>query len=628
MVMSFLHPVFIYMMLPVTLILFYFIMTGAKEGFVMFEPRVLEKLRFQSKSLSRPAREALFLMAFIFMIIALAQPVIKEGEVVVEAKSADILIGLDISDSMKAEDRFPNRLDFAKAKAIELIEQAPHNRIGVLAFAKHDYIVSPLSFDHSSVAFLLSKVKTNNITEKGTRLDSMLSSAIAMLEHAKQKNLLLFTDGGDTEDFSHEIELAKENGLRLFIIGVGTEKGSPVRTTAGDFIKHEGKILISRLNPDIKELATQTGGVYIESVLGDDDIKTMLKEIESMTEKSTMKEETIVQYIQLFYYPLALAVFFLLLAFSSLPKSMAKSLVLLGLIGLSVPDARAGLLDFQKLKDAKEAYSQEDYAKSRSIYEEFAFKSPEAVYNLANSLYKDKEYEKALKVFEKVKTDKTELKAKALYNSGNTHVQLQQYQEALSAYEKSLELKEDKETRENYEAVKKFLEEQEKNDSQDQQDENKEDENKQDDKNSEDKTENEQENNAQDSKSKDQSKEQKDQQEQKQDKDASQKDEEQDSGQKSDKQKNEEENRSNASEEKEQEKSDTTEQKSDDMEQEQSKGAEQTEAGETEEVPVTMQNMSDLEAKKWLDVIKGSQKGHLYKMEESEHKEDENEKPW
>ena len=620
--MSFLYPVFIYLMLPVTLILFYFIMTGTKESFVMFDKRVLDKLRFQSKSLSRNAREALFLMAFIFMIIALAQPVIKEGEVVVEAKSADILIGIDISDSMKAEDRFPNRLDFAKAKAIELIKKAPHNRIGVLAFAKHDYIVSPLSFDHSSVAFLLSKVQTDNITEKGTRLDSMLSSAIAMLEHAKQKNLLLFTDGGDEEDFSQEIALAKENGLRLFIIGIGTEQGSPVRTAAGDFVKHEGKILISRLNPEIKELATQTGGVYIESVLGEDDIKAMLKEIESMTEKSTMKEETIAQYIQLFYYPLALAVFFLLLAFSSLPKSVAKSFVLLGLIALSIPDARAGLLDFQKLQNAKEAYSQEDYAKSRSIYEEFAFKSPEAVYNLANSLYKDNEYEKALKVFDEVKTDNAELKAKVLHNSGNTHVQLKQYKEALSAYEKSLELKEDKETRENYEAVKKFLEEEQENkDDQEQQDEN-----QQDDKNSEDKKEKDQENKAQDSKSKDQSQEQKDQQEKKQDKD-----EKKDSQQKSDKQKNEEENKSQASDEKkkEQEKSSTTEQKSDEKKQEQSKSDEQKEEdAESKDMPVSMQNMSDLEAKKWLNVIKKSQKGHLYKMEDFEHKEDENEKPW
>ena len=627
--MSFLYPIFIYLMLPVTLILFYFIMTGAKESFVMFDKRVLDKLRFQSKSLSRPAREALFLMAFVFMILALAQPVIKEGEVVVEAKSADILIGIDISDSMKAEDRYPNRLDFAKAKAIELIKQAPHNRIGVLAFAKHDYIVSPLSFDHSSVAFLLSKLKTDNITEKGTRLDSMLSSAIAMLEHAKQKNLLLFTDGGDTEDFSQEIELAKENGLRLFIIGVGTDQGSPVRTAAGDFVKHEGKILISRLNPEIKELATQTGGVYIESVLGEDDIKTMLKEIESMTEKSTMKEEKIAQYIQLFYYPLALAVFFLLLAFSSMPKSMAKAFLLLGFVSLSIPDARAGLLDFQKLKSAKEAYAQEEYTKSRSIYEEFALNSPEAVYNLANSLYKEKEYEKALKVFDEVKTEKAELKAKALHNSGNTHVQLKQYKEALRAYEKSLELKENKETRENYEAVKKFLEdEQEKQDKQEQ----KQDENQQNDKDSEDKQENEQNNNSQDSKSKDRWQEQKDQQEQTQDKDTSQKDKGDDSQQKSDKQKSEEEKKSEASEEekKEQEKSGKSEQKSDEMKQEKRDASEQKEAEghASEETPVTMQNMSDLEANKWLNVIKQSQKGHLYKMEDFEHKEDENEKPW
>ena len=612
--MTLLYPIFIYLMLPVTFILFYFIMTGSKETYAAFDKDVLDRLRHENKSLSRMARNTLFLISFILMILAMSQPVIKEGEIVVEAKSADILVGIDISDSMKAEDRYPNRLDFAKHKAMELIKTAPHNRIGVLAFAKHDYIVSPLSFDHSSVAFLLSKVNTGNITEKGTHLDSMLRSAIAMLEHADTKNLLLFTDGGDSEDFSKEITLAKDNGLRLFIIGVGTSKGSPVRAEDGGFVKYNGNILISKLNTQIQDLATKTGGVYIEAVLGDEDIETMLKEIESITEKSTLKEETIPQYIQLFYYPLGLAIFFLLLAFASIPRQWAKNFAFLPFIFLGYEDARAGLLDFKKLETAKEAYVSEEYKKSAAMYEEFAIESPEAVYNLGNSLYKDEDYERALKVFNEVSTKDSDLKAKTLHNLGNTHVKLQQYEDALASYEQALEINDDKQTRENYEAVKKFLEEQK---EQEQNQKDNQDEEKKDDK-------------QKDSKDKKNS----DDQDKKEDNQDESKDKENEkSSEKNDKQKSEQDAKDNKEKDSKESMKDKQEEEKKESEAKQKSqkpedSLEEAQEQKTQVKAVNSKEMSDLEAKKWINLIQKSQKGHLYKMQDAEHKEDSNEKPW
>ncbi|MBE0499472.1 MAG: VWA domain-containing protein [Campylobacterales bacterium] len=597
--MSFLYPIFIYLMLPLMLVLFYLMATGSRRSLVHFDASVLQRLRLHSRGMSQNSRNILFFVSFVFMTLALAQPVIKEGEITVEAKSADILIAIDISDSMKAEDRYPNRLEFAKSKAIELIKQASHNRIGVLAFARHDYIVSPLSFDHASVAFLLSRLQTDNITEKGTHFDSMLHSAESMLSHAKKKNLLLFTDGGDSSDFSKEIGLAKEKDLRIFVIGIGSEQGSPVKSEAGSFVKHQGNILISKLNPEMKKLATQTGGVFIEAVLGDEDIKTMLEEIEAIAEKSSLKEEKIPRYTQLFYYPLALAVLFLLLAFSSLPR--ARNLLLLGLLLGSTENARADLLDFQTLQKAKEAYSQEQYEQSAALYEAFADKSSEAAYNYANSLYKAKAYEKAIEAYAKVESQTPELKAKALHNSGNAYAKLQQYQEALAAYEEALKLNEDKETKENYEAVKKLLQEQKK----EQKDEKQKDE--------------------EDSKSEDEKKEETPQDEKK-DQEGS---------------KSEDEQKSDASQN-EQKKSEKEEEKPEKGEAEGKKQEEQTQSeadseepeaqegqkDDAQELPVNMKKMSDLEAQKWLKVLQASQKGHLYKMQEREHERDEDEKPW
>ncbi len=627
--MSFLYPMFLYAMLPMLAILSFFIFTGSNENFKMFNKEVLDKLRIESKALNKKARYALFFTAMTLMTVALAKPVIKDGEVVVEAKSADILIGIDISDSMKAEDLYPNRIEFAKHKAIDLIKNAPHTRIGVLAFAKHDYIVSPLSFDHSSVAFLLSKVNTGNITEKGTHLDSMLNSAISMLEHASQKNLLIFTDGGDDKDFSKEISHAKQKGLRVFIIGVATEQGSPVRSADGGFIKYNGKILISKINPELKTLATETGGVYIEAVLGDEDIKQIMKEIESSTKKATLKEEIIPQYIQLFYYPLALAVLFLLLAFSSFPRKLVKNFVLIAFAFFGLEDARAGMLDFQKLHEAKEAYKAHEFKTSAGIYKEFAIQSPEAVYNLANSLYKEGEFEQALKVYKSLDDQKDELKTKALSNSGNALVKLKKYEEALQAYENSLAIKEDKNTRENYEAVKKFLQEQKKKE-QDKKDDKK-DEKKDDKKNkdSKDKKSDKKEN-KKEKKSKDQDKDQKqksdkkDSQDKKDDKKKSKDKEKKESEEKKKSEQKDKGSDEDKKKKEEQEKKEKEKQKSQKKKDEKSDAQKQA----SKNASVQMKKMSDLEAKKWLKMIKGSQKGHLYKMEDAAHEEDENEKPW
>jgi len=610
--MSFNYPIFIYIMLPALMMLFYFMFKSSRENFKMFDKEVLEKLRLESKALSKNSRYALFFSAFVLMVFALAQPVIKEGEIKVEAKSADILIGIDISDSMKAEDRYPNRLDFSKHKAMSLIKSAPHNRIGVLAFAKHDYIVSPLSVDHASVAFLLSKINTNNITEKGTHLDSMLNSAISMLEHAKEKNILLFTDGGDSEDFSKEIELAKESGLKIFIIGVGTQEGSPVRSAEGGFVKQNGNILISKINPKLKSLALETGGVYIESLLGDADINAMMSEIEKMTHKSTLKEETIPQYTQLFYYPLALAVLFLLLAFSSFPKSLRKSFILILLAFLSVDEAKAGLLDFQKLQEAKTAYSQKEYEKASVIYEDFIMESSEAVYNLGNSLYKEGKYDRALKVYETIETDKEGLKAKALSNSGNAQVKLKKYEEALKVYEESLKLEENRETRENYEAVKKFLEEQKKKEDKKQK---KSDKDQKSDKNKE--------KNSQDKSKKEQDKKKENKKENKKDKESQDKKENKDKQKSEAKDKEKQESKKNETQEKKNQK----DKKKEEMKSSKPKDKQKSDK-KAKQIPVSQQKMSELEAKKWLKMIKNSQKGHLYKMDAKEHKEDENEKPW
>jgi len=283
--MSFLHPEFLYYMLPLIFILFGLLLTQKEAHATFFSDEVMQKLRVSSNTLTLKARNALFFLIAVLMTIALAGPVIKDGKIEVTAKSADIMIALDISDSMLAEDVYPSRLQLAKQKALELLRLAPNERIGVIAFAKNSYLVSPLSFDHDAVAFLLKKLDTNAITEQGTDFMAMLEVVDKSIKKDVKKYLLILTDGGDKKDFANEIAFAKEKGITIFVLGIGTPQGAPIKLENGEFIKQNGKIIVSKLNEKIADLAKKSGGVYIESVNSNADVKAMLKEIEQNSKK-------------------------------------------------------------------------------------------------------------------------------------------------------------------------------------------------------------------------------------------------------------------------------------------------------------------------------------------------------
>ena len=466
--MHFLHPEFFYYMLPPMFILFGLLLTqkGVQESFFSLE--VMNRLRVSTNTLTLRARNGLFFLIGILVVISLAGPVINDGKVEVKAKSVDIMIALDISDSMLAEDLYPNRLKLAKQKILTLLHEAPTERIGIIAFAKNSYLVSPLSFDTAAVSFLLGSLSTDSITEKGTNLLSMLKVVDQSIKDKSKRYLLILSDGGDKSDFSEEIRFAKEHHITIFVLGVATDKGAPIKKADGTFIKQNGSVIISKLNPAISKLATSTSGVYIESVNSDKDIKMMLHEIESHSKKKVLKSQEIKRFIPLFYYPLGLALFLLLFATSSMSKRKSVHLPVLFFVAVMMGQAsavHANVLDFMKLDEAKKAYESGSYEKSQKIYERYKnrSKNAEVNYNIANTLYKQGRYKEAIKNYKKAVFDDKNMRAKKYANLGNAYVKSHEkegLQKAIKAYEESLKIHEDKETRENLEAVKKALKEQ------------------------------------------------------------------------------------------------------------------------------------------------------------------------
>ena len=609
--MNFLYPDFLYFILPIIFILFGFLLTQKEIQADFFSDEVMKRLRVTSNGLTLQVRNTLFFISSILLVIALAGPVIEDGKVEVKAKSADIMMALDISDSMLAEDVYPNRLKASKQKMIEFLKISSKERIGVIAFAKNSYLVSPLSFDHSAVRFLLKQLNTDSITEKGTDFLSALNVIDSAVKKESKKYLLLFSDGGDSQDFSKEIAFAKEKNIVIFIIGMGTTKGAPIKRKDGSFIKQNGVIIISKLNAQIADLATKTGGVYIENVNSTDDVKAIMKEINRISEKKELRKEKIDKFIPLFYYPLALALLIILIALSSFSKqNFSKFLSAFVLITLLNPtqDAEAGLLDFKELESAKEAYQNGEFEKSQKLYADYASTTKDAhsYYNEGNAFYKEGKFKEAISAYEKAIFKDSELNAKKYSNMANAYVKSQapkSLEKAVEIYEKSLKLKDDKETKENLDAVKKAIKKQKQKKKEEKKKDKKKDKKKNDKKN--------------DKKNKNSDK------KDKSDKNSQKKDDEKKEQNSSDKKDNKEKKDAKSSKDK-KSKEDATkkEKKKDELNKDNN-------SSQKSQVKPVSTKMSDAEQAKWLKQLNSQQSTYMYMLNKPQlNKENSDEKPW
>ncbi len=318
--MEFIYPETIYLMLIPAIFLIILIATNKSYIDKFFDKEILEKLKLHNSALSKSARNSLLFLALILMIIALSRPVLPKGEVELKSKGYDIVVALDISKSMLAKDFYPNRIDFAKRKVKEFIKLNQNSKIALIAFSNRSFIVSPLTNDSETTTYLLENLNTSSITDGGTSVISALNSANRVLKEQKDKIVVIFTDGGDSSEFQNEINFAKENNLRVYVVSIATIEGAPIEENGG-FIKDEsGKIVISKINPAIKELAINSNGAFVEATLMSEDMKAIANHIKTSLQKSEFKSKAIKDYVELFYYPLGLAVLILIFAFSSIRK--------------------------------------------------------------------------------------------------------------------------------------------------------------------------------------------------------------------------------------------------------------------------------------------------------------------
>ncbi|HIC10417.1 MAG TPA: tetratricopeptide repeat protein, partial [Campylobacterales bacterium] len=459
---QFIYPQF-FLMFAIPLIwLVYTLTTKKRVEQTIFKPEILKKLTSSTGGLSLKTRTILAFFSTLFMIVALARPVINKGDTEIDVKSVDVIFAIDISKSMLANDRYPNRLEFAKKKVIDIIKQLKSNRIGVIAFANQGYTVVPLTLDRDGAIYLVKNIDSQNISEQGTSIKRVLYSVDAFLKDNPDRVVVLLTDGGDNTNYSDEVALAKKMGLRIFVIGTASKHGAPITLQDGSLLKDSnGAIVITKFNPAIKELAFQTGGIFVNGVNSDRDVEAIANEIDRL-ESSEIKKEKLPIYQELFIYPLIISLLLLFPTFYSLP-SMRKFRKLLFwkratifLLLLFSPKLEAGIFDWWYINKAEESYQNGEYQKAIQSFLQLN-SSDETNFNIANSYYRSGEFDKAIEYYKKVRG---EHQREALYNLGNAYVQKGNLEKAIQSYQKSLEIEEDPKARENLEWAKNLLNQQ------------------------------------------------------------------------------------------------------------------------------------------------------------------------
>ena len=232
------------------------------------------------------------ILFFSLLIISLIGPKFGIREEKVEVIGKDIMIAVDLSESMNANDIQPSRIEKVKFEIKKIINEFDNDRLGIIMFSGEAFVQCPLTYDNNALNLFVETLNTGLVPNSGTDFGPPLELGLSKLQDEsseekdiKSKIIILFSDGEDFGDETEEsIEKIKENSLKLFSIGIGTEKGSRIKDNFGKFKKDkEGNDVITKLNSSsLRETADKTGGKYYEISKNKNEISQMISDIKNI----------------------------------------------------------------------------------------------------------------------------------------------------------------------------------------------------------------------------------------------------------------------------------------------------------------------------------------------------------
>ena len=261
-------------------------------------------------------RTSLFSLAFFFFVIALSGP--QVGAVLKEhnTKGAEVMIVLDVSNSMLAQDYSPNRLERAKLAISRVVDKLRDDRLGLIVFAGNSFVQLPITADYVSAKMFLNTISTESVPVQGTAIGEAINTAIRSFSSQSDKSraIIVITDGENHEDDPvAAARQAAEMGIRVFVIGVGSPEGKMI-PVGGDYLRDKnGEIVVTRLDETVlNDVASAGKGLYVRAGNSEFGLNPIIQEIRKMDDEqynSVVFEE----YDQVYMYFLSVALFFLVL---------------------------------------------------------------------------------------------------------------------------------------------------------------------------------------------------------------------------------------------------------------------------------------------------------------------------
>jgi len=318
--MSFEHP-YLFFMLFVPFFAFAYLVLTNKDGVErVFSKDVLERIKVEGGGLSNRVRNILFFVSIFMMIIAVSHPYILKGDKNIKLEGLSVIVALDISNSMRSKDMYPNRLNFAKLKIKTLLEQMPEDEMTILTFNDKTYLVSPSTTDKETLKEVVNAIVDGHISG-GSDFTTLAYALKERLANKKDKIVIIVSDGGSGDELKEFKRIILQNNIRVFAILTASKNGAPILDIRNKAILKNDKVIMSSLDLTLGKIAEKSGGNYIVADYKEKDIIKLASKLrKDFIKRDGGKSIHVVDRVDLFYYPLIIAFLLLIGALSSFPK--------------------------------------------------------------------------------------------------------------------------------------------------------------------------------------------------------------------------------------------------------------------------------------------------------------------
>lgn len=328
------HIEFLYglALVPLLVVIFWAAMRWKRKAFKSFGDRNVFGRLMPDYSKGKPiAKFILLLLAYSFLVVGIANPQIGSKLEEVERKGIDLIIALDVSNSMLAEDIKPDRLTRARQAISNLIDGLSGDRIGMIVFAGKAYMQLPVTTDYAAAKLFLSTVDTKIVPTQGTAIGDAIELAVnSFEENDHSKAIIIITDGENHEgDALKQAELAAEKGINIYTVGMGLPEGAPIpvynryNKRVGYKKDNQGNTVITKLDKDmLGQIASEGNGIFVMANNAQVGLNKIFDKINAM-DKTEFESKVFSDYEDRFQYFIGLAVFLLLLE-ALIPERKSK----------------------------------------------------------------------------------------------------------------------------------------------------------------------------------------------------------------------------------------------------------------------------------------------------------------